>query len=108
MRAKTTYQTVYIADDGTEFDDRQACIDYENTILQTAEDRFMERITNCPELVDFPPFDGGEHSEFNKYLWIKPDNCVFATTLNESIDYARKVLKELGYEMIIKEADKNE
>lgn len=139
MKTKTKYQTVYIADDGTEFEDRQACVDYEDTILQAVEDHFMERITNCPELVDFPPFDGGEHSEFNKYLWIKPDNeedvcdivrvygdgygvnnriigswtCleigdgyVFATTLNESVDYARKVLKELSYEMIIQEATK--
>lgn len=139
MRAKTTYQTVYIADDGTEFYDSQACIDYEHTTLRCVKDRLMKRITSCPEIADFPPFDGGEHSEYNQYLWIKPDNeedvrdivriygdscgvnnriigswtCleigdgyVFATTLNESIAYARKVLKELGYEMIIQEATK--
>ena len=119
--------TYYVAEDGTEFKHSYDCEKYEMTILEEK----LAGITQCKAREDYPPFDGGDHSEWCKYRWVYPRDendiellnelfggignddigewlCIedtgddfYVTPLKNSTMYATKLLDGLGYEITI-------
>lgn len=125
--------TVYIADDGTEFDTERQCRDYELDL----RDELLAGIETCPDAECCPNFDGNECPENHNYFWYKPKNtteietigkaygiqlnesiagqwiCIeegydgdaWWSSLDEGIKYVNKLLDMLGYEMTITESE---
>ena len=127
--------TVYIADDGTEFDNRWKCQQYE---IEKVHKPLLEKLTQCEELNWYANFDGQEYPEHHDYRWyfvrdeedlaileiVYPDTlgkihigkwvCIetdedgssWASTVDDGITYATTVLNALGYKVeITKEAE---
>ena len=121
---------VYIADDGTEFDSKWKCEQYEFEMLKKP---ILDNLQRCEELDDCPNFDGQEYAEHHNYRWYfirndedvdilnrvygdKIDNSyigkwisvetndggdAWVTEIGDGIKYATKVLAALGYKVEI-------
>lgn len=76
-------EKIYIADDGTEFMSHSECINYELDVYRKWIEQSND-VIECKELLDCPPFDGGEYSSENTYRWFKPINEKGIELLNKA------------------------
>lgn len=67
--------TVYIADDGTEFDNCWKCQQYE---IEKVHKPLLDKLTQCEELKWYTNFDGQEYPEHHEYRWyfIRDENDI--------------------------------
>lgn len=126
---------VYIADDGTEFDNCWKCQQYEH---EKVHKPLLDNLITCEELKYYSNFNGEEYPEHHDYIWyfvrdekdleilekVYPDTlgrihigkwiCIetdddgsaWASTIDDGITYATTVLNKLGYKVeITKEAE---
>lgn len=79
--------TVYVSEDGKEFNSESECIMYEERIRRSC----LETIHECKEADNFPPFDGCENMECNSYRWFRPENKEQVSMLNYCIEQKDKI-----------------
>lgn len=118
--------TVYIANDGTEFENMQECVDYEREAMDALLEKSGDVIEN-KDAEDCLPFDGNEWYENHDYRWFKPlnkkgidllyvafgikihkdyinewvcleisDDDTYMTDLKSSLEYAENMKKKFG------------
>lgn len=83
----------FIADDGTAFERKQDCMDYETETYRKQLDT-SEDVVECKEARNYPPFDGQDYIEDHEYRWFKPLNEKGIDLLNK----AYMAYCELGYD----------
>lgn len=126
---------VYIADDGTEFDSKWKCEEYE---FDTLKKPLLDKLQRSKELETFANFDGQEYAEHHDYQWYfirneedvdilnrvygekldssyigkwinvesNDEGDAWVSTIDDGITYATTVLNKLGYKVeITKEAE---
>lgn len=123
-------QTVYVADDGTEFKNRWECERYEHEQIYK---QLLKNLQQCEDLKWFPNFDGQEYPEHHDYKWYfvrnkddvdilnrvyenlideysigkwicveeDEDSGAWFSTIDDGISYATTVLTMLGYKVEI-------
>lgn len=68
-------ETVYIAEDDTEFTDEHRCRSYENNLQRKRGMEAIESIETCDELQNYTNFDGGWFcDEDHCTYWYRPKN----------------------------------
>ena len=81
-------QTVYVANDGTEFERRYDCEVYEEELNEKLLAESVERIK---EADGFAPCDGNENMEYWEYLWYKvksdEDVAVLEQAYGDCVDH---------------------
>ncbi len=77
--------TVFIAEDGTEFDNMNDCLAYEEEWKNKLLDE-SPNIIECKEAEDCMPFDGNEYYENHEYRWFKPLNSEGVNLINRLFD----------------------
>ena len=128
MQTVITKQTVYVAEDGTEFRERHECLDYEwrkfkkplLAKLQRAEkadglSNFSNSYTsddydytwykiNTQEDADIIEEVYGISVEVGKWVCIEDTNDdYYDSTLEDGLEYVKKLLDALGYEFEVRE-----
>lgn len=84
-------ETVYIAEDGTEFTDSSVCKAYENELKRKQAMKGIECIETCEELRSVHNFDGGlYYDEDCKSCWYHPKN-------EEEIEKLNNMYCPVGY-----------
>lgn len=66
-------KTFWVADDGTAFENKFECEDYELIVYRNRLGDSKD-VVECKDADGFAPFDGGEHYEEHRYRWFKPLN----------------------------------
>ena len=121
---------VYIADDGTEFDNKIDCENYEWEKLNKP---LLEKLHRCNDADDMPNVHGGFVSDYNSYEWYfirsgedidilnkvynagltgkeigewvcveHDDMCdAWFTTASDGVEYAKELFTKLGYKVDI-------
>ena len=130
-QTQTIHKTFYIAEDGTEFESKYDCIQYE---LNKAREESKGIIITCEELEGKPNIDGGEYMEHHGYTWVfvrdekdaellnrmycldyddfgchigkwvcveESDDSCWLSTIDNGIAYAKDLLEKLGYNVEI-------
>ena len=78
-------ETVYIAEDGTEFIHKQLCQTYENQLKRKQAKKEIECIETCDALKNYMSFDGGlYYSENDRTYWYRPKNEDEIEKLNDA------------------------
>ena len=128
-------ETIYIAEDGTEFKHRGDCIQYE---LDKARKEAKGKIITCDELEGKCNIDGGEYYESHGYTWVlvrdendaerlnkmfpldyddfscyigewvcveESDDSSWLSGIENGIKYAKELLDKLGYNVEIPRKD---
>ena len=124
-------ETVFIAEDGTEFKQRCDCVQYE---MSKAREEAKNNIITCEELQGRCNFDGGEYYESHDYTWVfvrdekdaellnrmflldyddfscyigqwvcveESDDSGWVSSIENGIKYATDLLEKLGYNVEI-------
>lgn len=61
---------IFVAFDGTEFDNRDDCMTYE----ENTKEKLLSGIIQNKAAESFAGFDGNEHSDVNNYRWFCPQS----------------------------------
>jgi len=88
--------TKYVAEDGTEFLTRAACMDYE---LRKALDG-LDGIECCLEAENHPNIDAGEYMENHGYRWFRPHSKEDVDALNNAFKAGELGSSRLEYDAI--------
>lgn len=73
----------WVADDGTTFEKKCDCVDYELEVYRKQLGDSKD-VIECKKARDCSPFDGGEYLEGNNYRWFKPLNENGVELLNKA------------------------
>lgn len=73
---------IFVAFDGTEFDNRDDCMTYE----ENTKEKLLSGIIQNKAAESFAGFDGNEHSDVNNYRWFCPQSKDDIDTLNKCFD----------------------
>lgn len=125
----------YIAEDGTEFEHKSDCVQYE---LNKAREEAKDKIITCGELEGSFNIDGGEYYESHGYTWVfvrdekdaellnrmylldyddfscyigewvcveESDDSTWISGIENGIKYAKNLLEKLGYNVEITRKD---
>ena len=79
----TVDRTIYIAEDGTEFEEYRACELHEKNLRKIKMLDALQLIERKESLDDRTPLDGGEYYESHDYRWYRPKNIEEINILNE-------------------------
>ncbi len=98
-------KNVYIANDGTEFEQEWMCKEYEKA---EAIKSLSCKVKCCESLDGYMPFDGNEYCEYHSYRWYYVSSQDDVDVINEafSLDEAYKITEnEIGKWICIEEDD---
>lgn len=76
-------KALWVADDGTTFEKKCDCVDYELEVYRKQLGDSKD-VIECKKARDRSPFDGGEYLEGNNYRWFKPLNENGVELLNKA------------------------
>ena len=88
----TTQVKVFIAFDGTEFENRDECERYE----EEQQCKLIQDIEQCRAADGFCGFDGNQHNEDNFYSWFKPKNADEIERLNQCFSGLALITDDIG------------
>lgn len=86
-REKKVYEEIYIADDGTQFDTKRHCLEYEKEIEMCKKAKDAEKL-RIRELDDVIPLIDVEIYENREYVWYKLENEKDFNILKEAFEYS--------------------
>lgn len=95
-REKKVYEEIYIADDGTQFDTKRHCLEYEKEIEMCKKAKDAEKL-RIRELDDVIPLIDVEIYENREYVWYKLENEKDFNTLKEAFEYSKDFTVPDGY-----------
>lgn len=95
-REKTVYEEIYIADDGTQFDTKRHCLEYEKEIKMRKKANDAEKL-RIYKLNDVIPLIDVETCENRKYAWYKLESEKDFNTLKEAFEYSKDFTIPDGY-----------
>ena len=95
-REKKVYEEIYIADDGTQFDTKRHCLEYEKEIEMCKKAKSAEKL-RIRELDDMMPLINVETYENHEYVWYKLKNEKDFNTLKEAFEYSKDFTVPDGY-----------
>lgn len=79
----TVDRTIYIAEDGQEFNDYYQCDKHEKNLLREKQLEALKSIEYKESMDDVTPLDGGEYYESHDYRWYRPKNIEEIELLND-------------------------
>ena len=94
----TVNRTMYIAEDGTEFEEYRACELHEENLLRAKQEEALQSIEHKEAMDQISPLDGGEYYESHDYRWFKPKNMEEINLLNTffGIEFDPLVESDIG------------
>lgn len=80
----TRDKTIYIAEDGMEFEEYSECQKYEETLAHKKKMLKLKEIEHNKAMMDESPLDGGDYPTDHDYRWFKPKTAEEVHFLNEA------------------------
>ncbi len=95
-REKTVYEEIYIADDGTQFDTKHHCLEYEKKIEMCKKTKDAEKL-RIRELDDVIPLIDVETYTEHEYVWYKLESEKDFNILKEAFEHSIDFTVPDGY-----------